>query len=194
MNDARANRQKLTRNLPFSVSRRCRSTALWVALRSAVFARRLGLRFMPPRPRLGASAAAEGLIADAGGVSGELLLLLGDVRPSGPTPVPTLVLFVLFVPLVPLAAMAAAAVLVVLVLWLLLAVFRLFALVPSTSSPVAERGVAGGAADAAAAVAAGEEEGGVWGRLMERTDMEGRCGRGRVEEWSVYRSGLGSTR
>lgn len=35
-----------TRNLPLSVSRRCLSTALCVARRSAVFARRLGLRFI----------------------------------------------------------------------------------------------------------------------------------------------------
>ena len=33
-----------TRNRPFNVSLRARSTALWVALRSAVLARRLGLR------------------------------------------------------------------------------------------------------------------------------------------------------
>ena len=38
--------RKRTRNLPFSVSRRCLSTALCVARRSAVFARRLGLRFI----------------------------------------------------------------------------------------------------------------------------------------------------
>lgn len=36
-----------TKNLPFRVSRRCLSTALCVARRSAVFARRLGLRFIP---------------------------------------------------------------------------------------------------------------------------------------------------
>lgn len=35
----------LTRNRPLRVSRRWRSTALWVARRSAVLARRLGLRF-----------------------------------------------------------------------------------------------------------------------------------------------------
>lgn len=34
-----------SRNRPFNVSRRALSTALWVALRSAVFARLLGLRF-----------------------------------------------------------------------------------------------------------------------------------------------------
>ena len=33
-----------TRKRPLRVSRRARSTALWVALRSAVLARRLGLR------------------------------------------------------------------------------------------------------------------------------------------------------
>jgi hypothetical protein len=39
-------RKGRTKNLPFSVSRRCLSTALCVARRSAVFARRLGLRFI----------------------------------------------------------------------------------------------------------------------------------------------------
>lgn len=40
----------LTRNRPFNVSLRCLSTALCVARRSAVLARRLGLRLGGPPP------------------------------------------------------------------------------------------------------------------------------------------------
>lgn len=49
-----------TKNRPLSVSLRWRSTALWVARRSAVFARRLGLRFM--LPLLLPEAAADALL------------------------------------------------------------------------------------------------------------------------------------
>lgn len=41
----RKGRKRHTKNLLFKVSLRCLSTALWVALRSAVFALRLALRF-----------------------------------------------------------------------------------------------------------------------------------------------------
>jgi len=94
-----------SKNLPFKVSLLCLSTALCVALRSAVLARRLGLRFMLPPLRLvtmldevfdgivvvmfdetvfevldgivGEGPDEEGgLIAEAGGVSGALFGLL----------------------------------------------------------------------------------------------------------------------
>lgn len=54
-------REARSKNLPLRVSLLCLSTALWVARRSAVFARRLGLRFMAadplPAPPLDAPAA-----------------------------------------------------------------------------------------------------------------------------------------
>ncbi|KAJ7441099.1 hypothetical protein FB451DRAFT_1299024 [Mycena latifolia] len=79
-------REKLTKNLPFSVSLRIRSTALCVARRSAVFARRVGLRFggspppvFVPAPSILPSVSvftAEVGVADEGGVVVLVVVLL----------------------------------------------------------------------------------------------------------------------
>ena len=65
----------LTKKRPLRVSRRCLSTALWVALRSAVFARLLGFLF--PAEAGGIVAELESVLTSRkdsvieGGVNGE---------------------------------------------------------------------------------------------------------------------------
>lgn len=101
-----------SKNLPFNVSRRCLSTALWVARRSAVLARRLGLRFIAfaallladelgPPCAVVVVAPGEDDVGDC--VSLLLLLLLpeAEVELGEPPPALLLLLFPLLLVLAP---------------------------------------------------------------------------------------------
>ena len=109
--EKKGKREGRTKNLPFKVSRRCLSTALCVARRSAVLARRLGLRFIAFPDELGpcavvviaANAPAEDDVGDC--VSLLLLLLLlpegAEVKLGEPPPALLLLLFPLLLVLAP---------------------------------------------------------------------------------------------
>ena len=73
-----------TRKRPLRVSRRARSTALWVALRSAVLARRLGLRLGWVAAGAAELALAAVGVASTGGGRASVWTVDGETGVAGP--------------------------------------------------------------------------------------------------------------